>query len=377
VAVVAAGFASGQSPTSPGGGDQPSATGRVAHIRVIGDLDNSKVARDVGAELERAAREKAGLIVLELEAARSRPDVVWEIGRAVRESAVSVAAYLHEGPDGRLGAGALEVGLLATECHVRKKMTVRDGPEDDRRWTAPPEVGWERVERELTGALWVALKERGADQVLGTLLVARRPSAWCVPEGAGVRIAVSEPALGAGACARQIVFPAETGGVGRVELSAEDLAGLGAVRLGAESVAQVAAANGRGLASRSSRTLQSDLEGARNRAGEAVEGARAATRRAEEALDVRRRARRRTATSLDYHEAARDAQVEIDRAVAQLKSAGEEIAAYPELARLKPDPPGAPKRRSKPESPLLAGISELESAVEKLRVRAEGYAHKK
>src|SRR3954452_19210843 len=87
-AVGAAGLARGQAPVTIDGADQPGGTGRVAHIRVIGDLDNARVARDVGAELERAAREKAGLIVLELEAARSRPDVVWEVGRAVRESAV-------------------------------------------------------------------------------------------------------------------------------------------------------------------------------------------------------------------------------------------------------------------------------------------------
>jgi hypothetical protein len=276
-----------------------------------------------------------------------------------------------------MGAGALEVGLLAKECHLRRKTDVRETAEDDVRWMAPPEVSWERVERELTGALWVALKDRGVDQVLGTLLVAKRPSAWCVPDGDARRLAVSAPAMGSGARSRQVVFPTETGGPGRVELTTEELAGLGAVKVGADSAVQVASAAGRGQASRSARTVVSDLPGARKRLDAAVSNARIASQRAEELLDVKKRMRGRTATALDYHEAAKDAAVELDHAGASLTEADAEIADYPEMVRRKPDPPGAAKRRTQAEDPTLAALAEVKKSVEKLRVRADEYSRKK
>jgi hypothetical protein len=357
--------------------------GRVAHVRVIGDLDNAKAGADVIAELERAKRERVTLVVLELESERTRADIAWEVGRTVRESPVPVAAFLHEGPGGKLSGGALAIGLLSRELFVRPRTEVREDGADDLRWMAPAEVSWERVDREMTGALWAALKQRGADQSLGTLLVARRPSAWCIPaENGPWSIVVSEPALGAGVRVRQIVSGADaaTGSGGRVEIRAEELAGLGVAKCSATNVPQVIASCGRAGATRSTWTVTSDLEGARRRVLASVEEAKASRVRASELLDVRKRAPGRTVTAADYHGASREATVEIDRGFAGVRAADKELGEYPELLRRKPEARdgAAPRRRGRSaEDPVSAALTDLEEELQRLRVRAEDYARRK
>jgi hypothetical protein len=376
--------AGAQAPVAPPGGERPAPVpGRIAHIRVIGDLDHARVGKDIVGALARARREKTALIILELESQRSRPDVVWEVGRATGESETPVVAYLHEGPGGRVGAGALEIGLLAKDLYLQPRTDVREDGEDDLRWSAPADVNWERVERELRGALWVALKEHGADQVVGTLLVARRPSAWCTPADAPEhwKIAVSEPAQGSGVRARQIVLGADagTGAGGRIELPADVLVGLGVAKGSAASVSQVIAACGKGPATRSTTTITSDLPGARRRLDGALEEAKTARLRATELLDVKKRARGRTVTSTDYHESARDAGAEIERCAGAIKAADTEIAEFPELIRRKPEARDAalPKRRGRPEDPVPGALAELEKELDKLRARADEYAKRK
>lgn len=356
--------ASGQQPVTA------EAEGRVWQVRIEGDLDCMKMARDVTAELARARNEKAGLVVLDVDAARSRPDVVWEMGKAVREGGVPAAVFLHNGPDGRVGAGALELGVLAGAAWVGPRTVVRQAPADDLRWMAPAEVSWERVERELSGALWVRLKEKEADPGLASVLVAPSKGCWCV-RGAEDRhwtLVASEPAKGPQA--EQVVFAGAEGYL-RLEIGAEALEGLGVARA-APNASQVIAAGGKTGATRVTRTIKNGLSGARGDVGRLLDEARASAHRATDLLDVKTRTKKRVASAADYHAAGREALAELEQARARVDETERVIAEYPEV--LRQPPVSKTKRTTVKVDPVSAAIAECRKDQEKLAAQARDYA---
>src|SRR5690606_10617375 len=68
--------------------------GGVWHVRIRGDLDSARLARDFAETLLEADRDRPGLILVELEADRDRIDVVWMMGRAIRDAQAPVAIWL-------------------------------------------------------------------------------------------------------------------------------------------------------------------------------------------------------------------------------------------------------------------------------------------
>ena len=360
--------ASGQPPA-------PELPGRVCHIRVEGDLDCAAVARDIGAELFRAGTEKAGLVLLELEAARSRPDVVWDAAKAVRECPVPVVVYLRNAPDSRVGPGAALLGMMATELFVAPRTAVRQAPADDLRWMAPPDTNWERVERELSGAVWVQAEKRGADPALASALVSPTKGTWCTPgeEGKPWRVTTTEPAKGPGLQGEQIVF---AGGQGweRTEIGFDTLKRLGIAKTGPTNASQVLAALGKGAVTRSTRTVKSGLPAARRGIEEALDEARAAAHRTTEMLDIKKRAKGRSITVVDYHTAGREALSELDRARALVDECERVISEYPEVLRQPPviGAKGPSPRRG--TDPISAGLEECRKEQQKLIARARDYA---
>lgn len=373
IGMIAAVLVQPPDPSGPAGaGPDQIPTGRVCHVRVTGDLETRKLATDVTAELSRANQDKAGLIVLELESERAREDLVWEVGRAVHESPVPVAVFLHNGPGGRVGPGALEIGIMANSCFVGPRTVVRMSAADDVKWTAPADVNWERTVRELSGAVWAGLSQRGADPSLAEVLVSPEKSRWC---GAGESgkpwmLSASQP-IGPGARSRQIVF---AGGAGyeRLEIDAGTLGELGAARTGASNLGQVMSAMGRGAASRSTRTITGGLGEARAKVNGAFDDAKVSAQRVTELLDVKRRIKGRTITPSDYREAGQQALAELDRAGAGLASAEALMATYPELLR-EPPSPVAPAKKTKAADPVVVKLTESRKELDKLRSRAREY----
>jgi hypothetical protein len=330
---------------------------KVLHLRIRGDLDSARVARDVAAELGRADETGVTHLVLELDGNRWRGDVVWGIAQAVRAVGVPTGVLLADGRDGRVGTGQAVLGLLASTTSagagaggmwVGPRTAIALEPGDDLRATAPDDTDWERIDRELGGAAWVALKGRGADTELATALLAPDATLWAVPpagpgEGA-YRLTSARPVGAAAGRARRVVsvLPGMRGAGAaagaRVDLPAEAALHLSLVQGRAAGVGEVLALCGvGGGAARVDREVRSGLEGARRqveqnaaRLASVVEGAdrtlRDLPRPSEADYEQRRRRAGRAAIPL------------LEGGQALLEQTERIIGEYPEL--LRETPPG-------------------------------------
>src|SRR5690606_18807249 len=78
--------------------------------------------------------------------------------------------------------GCALLGGVATSCWIHPDTTVATAPGADLAALTPEDLDLERVHRELRGALWVALEERGADRRLAEALVDPRQEAWATED---------------------------------------------------------------------------------------------------------------------------------------------------------------------------------------------------
>ncbi|MEX2218424.1 MAG: hypothetical protein WD749_06645 [Phycisphaerales bacterium] len=364
-------------PHAPAPGDPraaapaPARASRILHLRVIGDLETGAMAAAIAAELERAPRERFTSVVLELEFERARPDLVWTVGQAVRASRVPVIGFIHAGRGGGVGAGALAIGVLAHSCHVAPRTVIRHSPVDELRWLAPAGTNWERTGRELSGALWLALKDRSADPALAAVLASPAGAAWAGSPDDSLPWRIAVGAAPPSGRWEQVAFETEAG-FERLELSAETAAALGVARVDTATVAQVIAATAPPPSGRATRTVAGDLEASRQRTERHIRLARDAVARAEAALDIRARARGRAVTTALYHEGAREATGALDAADAALKDAEDVGVERPEVLRHPPVSRETGTRKVVP--PVVAAIAEVRKEIDRLRTRAREHA---
>lgn len=88
---------------------------RAAHIRLRGDLDTMACVDDLRARLDEARESRTTLLILELDANRTRPDVLLALAAAIRESEVPTIGFLIDDRDRRVTAPALALALAVAD----------------------------------------------------------------------------------------------------------------------------------------------------------------------------------------------------------------------------------------------------------------------
>lgn len=341
VLAVLVGAAGARQPEStPPAPARPAPVHKLWHLKVSGDLDCDRLARDFAAEMARASDANAGLILIELDGDRSRPDVVRAMARVVQESPVRVAAYLTDPRDKSVGVGQAMVGLFASECLVAPDVRLRHAPADDLRGLAPEDTAWEPIEQDLADALRTMIEPRGLDAQLAELLVRPTIGAWWArsPEPAHIENA---PAPGA----TPFVFMGPRG-LERIEIDAELAVALGLA--GGPSPSLARALPGLGVvtgASRQRSEVASGLGAAEKRLVRAIDEVRIAVERVEESLRVSYTKLDRRPQAHDYRRAGEDALRHIADTERSLAAALKLTEEYPELLRDRPATPTSGRER--------------------------------
>lgn len=175
----------------------------VWHIRVLGDIRSAEAADAVLAALREADDQGARAALIELDANTLRTDLAAGLARRMRELNVHVGVLLRDPRDREVGLGALLLGSAARWCWIDPGTSVRGTYDPNQtppqrspeRALAPEDTDWQRVERELSGLVWVRVRERGGDPSLGASLVFPAApvraidlgsGAWRAPDGAPV-----------------------------------------------------------------------------------------------------------------------------------------------------------------------------------------------
>ncbi len=352
VAALALGSAAAR--PAPAAAEQPprSAAKRTLHLRLRGDLDCTKLVRDVAAELARARDDGVEFLLLELDGDRWRADVVWGIAQEIRAMRIPVAAWLVDGRDRRIGTGQAILALLVAAppaagqeadaplppapIFIDPRATIELSPGSDLRETAPEGTDWGTIDRELQGAAWQALRLRGVDTELAAAMLAPTDDAWAVTdEGAPrPRLTIERPPLDSAAIPVVTRSPAlETVSV---KLEAALAIDMGFAAGPARSPGDLLSAMRVTAAPRSTREVTSGLGKAKELVSARLAAVDRALERADQTLrDVPYR------SAPDYHhkrkKAGEAALQALDGAATAILDAEELIADYPEL--LKSNPP--------------------------------------
>jgi hypothetical protein len=163
--------------------DRPSRPGRAWRVSLAGDLDAMALATRLDEVLAQAHQRNASLVLLELAGNRWRPDVVWAMAQVIEQSDTPVVALLQDTRDHRVGAGQLMLATLCESSWIDPDTQILSTQDDDLSLYAPSTTDWERVERELAGAIWVRLYERDGPVLLARPLVDQRDAVWIELEG--------------------------------------------------------------------------------------------------------------------------------------------------------------------------------------------------
>jgi hypothetical protein len=172
------------------------------HLRVSGDLECAQDVRAIAATFDEAAQAGSPLIVMELSGHESRLDLVWQLGRAVRESAVPVAVYLSDDAGKQVGAGQLCIGVLASACAIAPGVTVRGtAGSTTLAPLAPDNTAWSALNSELYEWTLKAATTRGVPEESAAAVVSPTVPLWALFEDGRARIVSKAPIAGADAVA--------------------------------------------------------------------------------------------------------------------------------------------------------------------------------
>lgn len=188
------------SPAAESAARQQPAARKVLQLHLRGDLDSMKLARDFADRLAAAIDDGTEVLLLELSGDRWRADAVHAIAKSMRPSSgassgrrsgIRVLAWLHDDADRRIGFGQAALALLADECAISPRTRLVFESATDLRYSAPPDTDWETVDRELSGLLYLAAKDRAADTMLAAALPRPAGPLWAVPRTAGTPWAIT------------------------------------------------------------------------------------------------------------------------------------------------------------------------------------------
>ncbi len=340
-------------------------TGRIWHLKLSGDLDCERLARDFAAQLERAASDRGGaaLVVVELDGNRARPDLVLATGRRLAECRVRTAAYLADSRDHQVGLGQALLGALCTDAFIAPDTRIIHAPADDLRALAPADTDWERIAEQLAAEAGPRIESRAGDPGLASILLDARSSAWFVASSEGERIETAQPS---GAGTQFIFFGAS--GLERLDIDAPLAASLRLVRAASPGVARMVTDLGaKGGASRSRAECSSGLTDAERRLGRSMDDLAVALEQIEESLRVTSAKLDRRPLPIDYRKAGEAALVRIAAAERNLSGAEALAAEYPELMREESAAPSASRPRVLAN--LRRDLSRHRAAAEEYRTR--------
>ena len=346
---------------------------RAWRVRLEGDLDAMRLVQLLQVQFTEAARDRAGVILLEVEGRKSRQDVVWRLAQTVRTSSVPVVSYVGRGEH---GAGHVAIAMLAKRVYVHPDAAVVWESSDDCREFAPADTDWEQVCRQLSGALFQAIKDRGGEPRLAEVMVGPTPDTWIVSDTEDrLSVTFSQPhregdkseqvAFGGMAAAAKLHIPAKFVAKGfGIETSATS---AGVMR--AENMTVV---------SRQPRVIASELHDAASGARSVILGFDARMKSAEESLKAANAAGAKPAGQgrAEQARAVERAMRLVTIQEEELRSAESRLREYPEVLRMIPPDKtsimedSASKRRTAWES----AFNRAWTRVRGVRTAAEGYA---
>lgn len=240
----------------------------VLHIVIAGDLDTTRLALDLADAVNNRAP-STDAIVLELAGDRWRRDVLWMIAQSLRESGLDTEVFLGNSKDRSVGLGMLALGLTADRCVIAPATTLTRTPSDDRSALAPETTEWERVDRELNGLLWVAMRARHLPGELGEALLTPTTPVWVVRSSAGLPAEIAFEPPPAGRADRMI--DTRPDGSASASIAADLARELGLVDAIAKSVRSDLVRSGPAPSHIERITLTSGLDEARARAADLLE----------------------------------------------------------------------------------------------------------
>lgn len=352
--------------------------GRAWRVRLEGDLDSARVAHEFRGQLVEAEKAGAGAIILELEGRKARWDVVWMIGQALRGSSVPVTSYVPKPARGSVGAGHFTIALLASKVYIHPDATIVWEDGDDLWRLAPDDANWEQVHRQVSGAVYQALRERGAEPRLADVLIGPGVDTWVVLESGGrAEVMTAQPShTPEDGFVKQVVFGVQ-GGSGRVEIpSRVVLGGYGAHSAATGTIA--ARAEGLTLSVRRPIVVKSGLASAEREVRTMLDAYERELARAQVYVDEAAAAAARAGNQARREQvAAAGRALDVISGVESAIRRGEaRVEEFPEILRLVP--PGrsslmdasSARRRSAWESEFNRAWTRVRTA----RTAAEGYA---
>ncbi len=162
--LAAAGVAPVHGRTEDAQPEGPVRTSRIAHIHLTGDLDAISCVDRLRDQLDEAREDGATLLLLEIDADRTRPDVLLALAEAVRQAEIPTIGFLIDERDRRVTAPALALALVVGDrVAIDPRTAVRFERGDWREDLLPDDVVPAQAIEELRMAVQRALADREID----------------------------------------------------------------------------------------------------------------------------------------------------------------------------------------------------------------------
>ncbi|USN98732.1 MAG: hypothetical protein H6810_11285 [Phycisphaeraceae bacterium] len=303
-----------------------------SHARLLfrGDLDSDETKRAFLSGLEKLDEVGAGTILIELTGNRARPDLLFDVLRAVRDAKSPLVVHLQDDADREVGPGQLAIALAAESASISPRTRVVRTIDDDLTALNPEIEDWSVIGLDLRHAVEQIAMARSIPQAWLEALVAPRSGLWAIEDAQGQLRLVDE---GSGD-ARPVVTRTEAGWTFDFDASsAARLYGLGLNR------STRTLANALSLRGRPVETIEIDsgLISAHVRCGTLIREVRVAIRLADAALDIRGNRRgSETLMPRDYRTAADKAAGLVEECRGAIAEVEALTTTYPEILCMTP-----------------------------------------
>ncbi len=169
-------------PGQPSGSEKPA--GPVFHLTVSGDIECIHDVQNIRAVLTEAASARAPLAVIVFSGNDTRLDLVWELGKTIRESRIPIAVFLADQGDKEVGPGQLCLGLLTTSCAIAPGTTIRGVPNSSSLAALAPEnTAWAALTSELVEWIQKSTSAHPLPDNLAAAIVSPTGPLWAVFDG--------------------------------------------------------------------------------------------------------------------------------------------------------------------------------------------------
>ena len=320
-------------PLALGAPASPAQTERHAVIRFRGDLDTRHTTTEFLDALTALNADAPGLILIELDGNRTRPDLLYTCVRAIHGCETPVAVWLADPSVPTIAPGMLGLALAADHRALHATTAIERTPDDTTEHLNPDISDWAVARLDLRSAARDLAESSGLDRILYESALAPRTPLWAITDENGQAVITADEPV-------RPTTPLVTKDESGWTYSADNAA---AARLYALPVHRTRRAFERalGLRGRPTETIEitSGLAEAHTRARTLIDRTRDAVRLAEATLDVRAG---RAATSRvlphEYHAAAAKARPLVEQCRDAIAEIAELSERYPELLQFDPPP---------------------------------------